>query len=148
MAKENPKKGLAFILYMETDLSQKEIAEQLDTTEATVSSWATKGDWRQKKAVDALSPDKLVREFYNQAYEITEKAKKEQRTVTSSEADALVKLASAIDKLDRKVSPSIATAIFMRYNNWLRVQDLELVKKNMPYQMRYLQELIKPEGGK
>jgi predicted transcriptional regulator len=148
MARENPKKGLAFILYMETDLSQKEIADQLDTTEATVSKWANADNWKQKKAVDALSPDKLVREFYNQAFDIMEKAKKDNRPVNSSEADSLVKLAAAIDKLDRKVSPSIVTAAFMRFNNWVRVQDLELVKKMMPYQMRYLQELIKPEGSK
>ena len=146
MARENPKKGLAFILYMETDMSQKEIADQLDTTEQTVSKWANADNWKQKKAVDSLSPDKLVREFYTMAFEIREKARDEGRPITSAEADALVKLASAIDKLDRKVSPSIVTGVFMRFNNRLREQDLELLKKLMPYQMQYLQELIKPEG--
>lgn len=148
MAKPNPKRKLAFMLYMESDLSQLEIAEHLEVTPVTISKWAREDDWKHKKSVDSLSPDKLVREFYEMAFEIREKAKHENRPINSQEADALVKLASSIEKLDRKVSPSIVTAVFMRFNNWLRIKDLDLVKRMMPLEMEYLQDLVKPEGNK
>ena len=145
MAKANQKRDLARILYFDSDFSQKEIAEHVGTTEQTVSKWANEGKWREQKAVETLSPDKLVREYYYQSDVITNAAREDKRPLTASEADALVKLASAIDKLDRKISPSVTMSVLMRFNHHLKIVAPELVPQIVKHEMDYVNTLIKPE---
>jgi predicted transcriptional regulator len=145
MAKANPKKQLAEILFMENNMSQKEIADMLGTTQVSVSKWSKAGDWDHKRAVNALSPDTLIRQYYQLSKDINDLIKKEERTATSGEADALLKFAAAIEKLDKKVNPSIVTAVFMRFNNYLKLLNLPLAKELIKYQMPYLESLINPE---
>ena len=43
--------------------SQKEIAEILKVTEATVSKWANEDNWKTQKETDQLSSRKLITSF-------------------------------------------------------------------------------------
>ena len=95
--------------------------------------------------MNALSPDTLIRQYYQLSKDINDLIKKEERTATSGEADALLKFAAAIEKLDKKVNPSIVTAVFMRFNNYLKLLNLPLAKELIKYQMPYLESLINPE---
>lgn len=140
--KTNPKKELAEILFIDADYSQKEIAQELGISENTIVKWADIEGWKQKKAIRTLSPDKLIAAYYDQSDKIIQDAKEAERTLSSKECDALNKLAAAIEKLDKKVSPSINMAVFIRFNNYLKVIDNELVKKLLSYQKDYIQTLI------
>ncbi|CAN5435523.1 hypothetical protein BH09BAC1_BH09BAC1_04900 [soil metagenome] len=144
MSKPNPKKELAHLLYLETDQSQKEIAAAVETTEQTLVKWVDAGGWKQEKQATTLSPDKLIRRYYDQSSRVLDIADEESRALTSAETDVLVKLAAAIEKLDKKVNPSITMAVLMRFNNHLKLVAPELVKQIVRHQLEYVQTLIKP----
>jgi len=138
MAKENKKRKLALTLYKESDLTQKEIADQIDVTEATISKWAHEGNWKELKAIETMSPDKLMRELYLQCDKIIETARDESRALNSKEADALVKLSTAIKSLDKRINPSIVYGVFMRFGKFTKAIDPEFTKKLTQYQNDFI----------
>ena len=116
MAKEHPQKELARMLYVEHGMDAKAISEQLPISEVTLSKWVTKEDWRQQRQVRMLSPDKLIVLYYQQSEQIIKRATEEERAITPAEADSLNKLASSIQKLDKKIDPSISMSVFKSFN--------------------------------
>ncbi len=64
MAKENPKKKLAYELYMNTAMSQKEIGQALEVSEKTVSLWANAGAWDSLKTAGSITAPELVAGYY------------------------------------------------------------------------------------
>lgn len=145
--KENSEvKKLAELLYMNTEMTQKEIAEYVSRNEHTISRWATEYGWEERKRALILSPDKLIREYYAQAELITKNAKQAERALTTAECDALNKLSSAIAKLDKRVDPSVVMSVFIRYNNYVKAFDLELAKRNALVQRDFIQTLISIRG--
>lgn len=144
--KKNPKRELAFILYIETDLTQAEIAERVGTSAVSLSKWAIEGDWEHKKAIDTLSSQKLIREYYHMSFSITELIRTEKRVATNTEIDSLSKLAAAIEKIDKKTNPHIVMSVLTGYNKYLVTQDLELAQANADYQLAYVSELLNKKG--
>ena len=140
--RKNPQEQLAEILFIDADYTFKQISQELNVSEKTVGKWADKGEWETQKKVRNLSPDKLIASYYEESDLIRQKAREEQRPLSAKECDALNKLASAIEKLDKKVSPSINMAVFIRFNNYLKVIDNDLVKKLIPFQKDYIQALL------
>jgi transposase len=141
--KYNEKKQYAEILFIVSGYTQKQIAEELSVTEKTIGQWVEKFGWKEKKAVQNLSPTKLIQSYYEQSDLILKKAKEDDRPITSKEADSLNKIASAIEKLDKKISPSLNMEVFMRFNNFLQSIDLDLTKQLIPFQKEYIQTLIR-----
>jgi transposase len=142
MAAEHPKKKHAYFLFVENGLDAKAISDMLGVSENTISKWNKAEDWKGQRTRRMLAPDKLISHYYEQSEVIIQTAKDENRPLTSSEADALVKLASAISKLDKKVDVSITTSVLRRFNNYLLQIDLELSKAFIPHEKGYVQMLI------
>jgi len=143
MAKAHPKKELARMMYVEHGIDAKAISEMLDISENTISKWVNSYEnWKQQRQVRMLSPDKLISHFYEQSEEIIKQSKDEKRPINSGEADALNKLASAIQKLDKKIDPSISMSVFRNYNNYLMQIDPLLAKQNAEHQLMYIQQLM------
>lgn len=145
MSREHPKIRQAWKLYVEQGLDAKEIHHFLGIAESTLSKYVKAENWKAQRASRTLSPDKLITLYYAQSDAIVQKAKDENRAITVSEADALNKLATAIQKLDKKVDSSISMSVLRNFNNWLLQINPDAAKTLVEYQTHYIQFLINAE---
>ena len=136
------KKKLAEQLFVHNDMDGKEVAQQIGVTEKTISNWRTVGHWDNLRSAKTLTKDNLVRNLYEQAYLITERAKEANKTLTSAETDQLVKIATSIEKLDKKHSLQLVIQVFKNFNNYVKQVDLDFAKVLTDMQRKYLQTLI------
>jgi len=104
MAKENHLKKLAYELFMSTDMTQKEIAESIRSTEKTLSLWAKDGGWKTiKTAISITEPEliagyyKIIQKIQGMMLSLDEGNIKEMNTY----ADAISKIQSKIKALKR-----------------------------------------------
>ncbi|MFK5855121.1 MAG: helix-turn-helix domain-containing protein [Bacteroidota bacterium] len=144
------KREKAKILYLNSDLSQKKIAENIGVTENTISSWIDKYGWRELKAAMTVTKDKVVEMTWRQIAEIGQKAIDEERTQTPAETDQIVKLLKVVKEAEGVINVSIVMQVFMDFDKFLmnRVpsskddEKLNLVKKINEYQDLYVTNMI------
>lgn len=144
--KRNPKRDLAELLFVEAGMLQKEIAQELDIGEHTIGRWKDEDNWDLKKQVKTLSPENLIKQFYEQSELIVNSAKANGRPLNSKECDALNKLASSIQKIDKRTDPSILMNVLVQFNNYLKTQDLDMAKSMLPYQKQFILQKLSNEN--
>lgn len=138
--KKSKKAELAEQLYLEAGMDGKEIAEYLDTTEATVSRWNQKYKWKEKKAAKTITRDSIIRHLYSQALKISQDAEDQKRSLTTSETDQLVKIATSIEKLDKKLNVTTCVMVFKAFIEYLVRQEggLNVAKGITSFQKSFL----------
>jgi hypothetical protein len=140
--KLNAKQQLARLLYMESTKTQKEIAAIVGTTEHTMSNWVERFNWKVERGANEVTPDKIVADFLVMIAEFKDKLREEKRFPTPAEADAINKLAATVERLDKKLNPSIMMNVFMRFNDWLSLIDPDLAKRSAEYQLQFVQSVL------
>ena len=68
-------KDLAKVLFVNDDISQKEIAERINCTEKTVSKWVKEGDWEKLKTSLLVTKDSQLSALYSQLQSVNEEIK-------------------------------------------------------------------------
>jgi uncharacterized protein YjcR len=140
----NPqKRQLAERLFVQTDLSQKEIAADLDVSEKSLSKWKTEGKWDQLKAAATTGTSNLVKALLEENQGIVDDARQEKRRINSKEADIISKNASTIERLDKKLNLVTVIEVFTNYNKWLVERNPQLASQNTDWQRKYLATLTK-----
>ena len=133
MTKTNiDKKGIAKSLYLDGNYTQEEIADKVSTTRQTVARWIKDGNWDSIKASVAITPAQIIAQWNRQIIEVNNAiAGREEgkRFATPAEADALAKLAGAINKLQNDIGVSDCVSVAMRFLSWLRPLDIEAAKQ-------------------
>lgn len=133
MTKTNiDKKGIAKSLYLDGNYTQEEIADKVGTTRQTVARWIKDGSWDSIKASVAITPAQIIAQWNRQIIEVNNAiARREEgkRFATPAEADALAKLAGAINKLQNDIGVSDCVSVAMRFLSWLRPLDIEAAKQ-------------------
>jgi uncharacterized protein YjcR len=138
---KNKELRLAEQLYVYDDMSQKEIAEYLNVSEKTISNWKEKGDWDKMKSARSLTRDSIIKGLYENALLITNTAKEAKRPLNSKEMDAIVKIASSIEKLDKKFNIPVVIGVFKEFNNWVVNIDPNMAIKLTEYQRKFIYHL-------
>jgi uncharacterized protein YjcR len=137
------KKQLAERLYVQTDLTQKQIAEDLKVSEKTMSKWAKDGNWAQLRAASTTGTANLITALLEENQAIADEARDAKRRMTSKEADIINKNANTIEKLEKKVSLVMNIEVFTNYNKWLVELNPKLAGDNTEWQRKYLATLTK-----
>ncbi len=160
MAKDKERKT-ARILYVEQGRNQKEIAQLLGITPRSVGSWVQKYGWKKERTARTATPGKridnikaIITQLSEERLELTEKVHKELSLGNTNEAAELRKEISKIDagvanwnktlitiEAENKINLSVYITVMERIFDAMRISDIELFMKSIPFQEQHLQKI-------
>ena len=101
------KKDWAKLLFLKTQMNQKEIALKVQTTEKTLGKWIKEANWDLLRSSFTITKEQELRRIYQQIHEMNNAiANREEgkRYADGKEADTLSKLAGAARNLETDIS--------------------------------------------
>lgn len=104
----------AFTMYC-AGMLQKDIADTIGVTPKTISKWAEDDEWEKKRSAGTVTRTELVNKTLQKIAAILDGDGSD-----SQVADQLAKLATLIEKLDKKNSPVIAIEVFEKFVAYLQ----------------------------
>ena len=140
------KRTLALQLFLHTDMTQEEIAKSVGWTAKSFTLNKVKYKWAELKAAHSTTRSSNVAGLLTQISLMLEMARKEKRPLTVKETDSIVKLSSAIEKIDRKESIGGYIQCFSAFSTYLSQVNPELAGKVVSEQDRFIQIKIQELG--
>lgn len=147
--KYKQKQEKAKILYLNSSLNQKQIAEQVSVTENTISKWVEKFGWKTVKAAMSVTKDSIIKNAYAQIAAIQDKITGEERISTPAETDQMLKLSKLISDLNKKIDASVVIQVFTDFEKNLhqrthsdRELNIEFLKKVNRYHDLYVTNML------
>lgn len=115
------KRELAQYLFVNDNLSQKEIALKVGASENTVSKWVKDGKWDMLRSSMTITRQEQLSRLYDQIAALNKNIVDNQDGIPSSkDADILSKLSIAIRKLENEASIADIIEVSRRVMDWLR----------------------------
>lgn len=117
---------------MSGQYQQKEIAELVGVTVQTISRWVNAEKWDVELASLTITKDKQLARYYSQINEINEAISMRepgQRFANSKEADTLLKLSSAAQKLESETGVRDIINVSIGLLEWVRGFDTDKAKE-------------------
>jgi len=130
------KKDWAKLLYLKTQMNQKEIAAKVQTTEKTLGKWVKTGKWDVLKSSFTITKEQELRRIYQQISSLNdaiEGREEGKRFPDGKEADTLSKMASAARSLETDTSISQIIDTSMEIVRWIQETDFEKAKELSDY---------------
>lgn len=122
-------KEFAKSLYIGGGLTQKEIAARISVTETTLTKWIKVGKWDSLKKSLLTTKQNQLSFLYDQLdYLNTEIKKRDSKVATAKEADVIIKLTAAINRLETETSIGDTVEVARNFIEFVRPQNLELAK--------------------
>lgn len=113
------KKELARILYM-SGAPQQEIADKVGVSRVTVNRWVGEGSWKEQRAAKAVTRPELINKLLHSIDRMLEQATQSQGPeALAGLGDKLAKVASAIDKLDKKANVVDTIEVCIAFGRWV-----------------------------
>jgi len=138
---------LAQLYYMRGE-TQKSIAIKTGVSETTISKWAEKGKWAIRRAGMNVTRPELVNKTLLAINDILENYSESEDPQKTLDADKLCKLASIIEKLDKKTNIVTIIEITSNFERWLinrsrfdKEVTNEFIQKVNAYQQYYIDDL-------
>lgn len=124
---------LAKMLFVHESLTQKEISSRIGVSEVTISKWANTDNWESYKVSITITKEEQLKSLYRQLSALNNDiAEREQKYPTASEADAISKLANAIDKMESDIGVSDIVSVGKKFLTWVRKFDLKKAQDITP----------------
>jgi hypothetical protein len=130
------KKDWAKLLYLKTQMNQKEIAAKVETTEKTLGKWVTINKWDLLRSSFTITKEQELRRIYQQIHELNnsiENREEGKRFANTKEADTLSKMASAARSLETDTSISQIIDTSIQIIKWIQHSDFEKAKELSDY---------------
>lgn len=147
--KSEDKREFARVLFM-SGQQQNAIAEKVGTSKQTINRWVAENGWAEQRAAQSITRPELVNKLLRTIDRLLEQVNdSEDPTLIAGFGDKLSKLASVIEKLDKKANVVDAIEVFMAFGKWLQYRASnddeltpELLKAINRYQDLYISELL------
>ena len=147
-ADREKQRALARSLYL-SGMEQKEISEKIGASRTSVSKWCVEGNWKEIRAAKSVTRTELVNKLLLTIDSlITQVNASGDPTLLAGLGDKLTKLASAIEKLDKKAGVVDVIEVFMDFSRFLeqraqsdRAHSVDLLKAINRYQDIYVTSL-------
>ena len=117
------KREWAELLYMQNQLTQKEIAEKVGVAEKTISGWKEKYVWEQLRKSLLTSKADLVRFLYNVLDKLRQNIEAGDGIGDSKQADQVIKYTAAIKNLETDASIGDLMEAGMQFHKYMQVVD-------------------------
>jgi len=130
--KQDTKKKNAKALFITGQYQQKEIAELVGVTVQTISRWVNSEKWDVELASLTITKEKQLARYYMQINEINEAIAgkdKGQRYANAKEADTLLKLSTAAQKLETDTGVRDIIDVSIGLLEWVRKFDTDKAKE-------------------
>lgn len=139
------KKELARILYLGGE-SQVTISERVGVSKVTVTRWVQDGGWKEMRAAKNITRPELINKALLTINKILDSINEsDDPSVIANVGDKLSKLASFIEKLDKKANVVDVIEVFTAFNKWIQLRmqtdpelTPELVKAINKYQDQFV----------
>jgi len=126
-------RALAKMLFVHESLTQKEISARIDVSEVTISKWSNADNWESYKVSITITKEEQLKSLYRQLSALNNDiAERDQKYPTASEADAISKLANAIDKMESDIGVSDIVSVGKKFLTWVRKFDLKKAQDITP----------------
>ena len=136
------KAEIARLLYLSTEKTQKEICEVVGWSEKTFTEQKQKGKWHELRDTKSLTKQQIISMLHTQTLKLVEAAKDDDRLLSAREVDSIAKLASSIDKLEKKATIETYIEVFEEYNKWLMTVNMNFAQINNHHQDLFIQSKI------
>lgn len=148
-ADKDKRRETARTLYLK-GMEQKDIAEMVGVTPATISRWAIAENWKETRAAVGITRPELVNKLLIAIDKLIEQVNaSEDPTAVAGLADKLAKMSAVVEKLDKKANVVDAVEVFMAFSKWLEYRAQsdaeitpELIKTINKYQDKYIIEAM------
>jgi transcriptional regulator with XRE-family HTH domain len=122
-------KEFAKALYIGGGITQKEIAGRISVTETTLTRWIKVGKWDSLKKSLLTTKQNQLGFLYDQLdFLNTDISKREFKVAEGKEADTIIKLTAAINRLETETSIGDTVEVARNFIEFVRPQNLELAK--------------------
>lgn len=121
--KNATKKEIAKDLFLTGKYQQKEIAEKVGVAENTIGRWAKNGKWELLRANLTTTKENVLSNWYAQLSEMNKSIAgrpEGERVPTSSESDRMIKISSAINKLESETGISEVSSVCIKVCEFTR----------------------------
>lgn len=122
------------------DITFKAVAEHFGFSEKTIGTWARKYDWKDKRLDFHASPTRIKQRLQQEALRITNGEDERFK------ADAIAKLMSAIDRLNKRADPVVVHKILKDLDHFISETDPDFAKKCTQFHKQFLQHRINLEN--
>lgn len=126
--KKTQERDYAKLLFTQLGLTQKEVAAKVGVTEKTISKWKDEENWEELKTVLTTTRSTVIKNLQRQMELWQMKIGDE--LAGTKEVDILVKLANAINSLEKETGISEMVDTGMKFIQFLQQHDMDLAKKN------------------
>ena len=121
-------KEFARTLYLRENLTQAEIAERVGVSRQTVIRWVGAEKWDELKASISMTAEEQIRNLQRQVIEINNSILNREsgnRYANAKEADTIVKLTTAINKLQTEAGIHEIVGVGAAFVDFMRPIELE-----------------------
>ena len=139
MSPKRSEQDLAKDLYMQTDLTQQQIADMLDVNRRSVWLWIKNGKWEEMKLAAKQMPGLILQDIFNHITAVNDKIREREpgdRCPTMEEVEKLRKLINMTNSIKKKHTGSYMEA-FGEILCYVRKEDRELAAKLAPHIENY-----------
>ena len=137
-------KGQAKLLFLYESLTQKEIAARVGVSEVTLSKWANLEKWDSLRVSITITKEEQLKSLYRQLSAMNNAiAERDQKYANAAEADAISKLANAIDKMETDIGVSDMVSVGKKWLTWLRNYDLKKAQEITPLFDAFIKNSLK-----
>lgn len=138
--KKSNSQELAKILYM-SGVTAEEIADKVGVCRQTVSRWINTLGWKEMRAASSITRPELVNKVLVSISNLLDRANEmNDDEAAAGLGDKLIKLANAIEKLEKKSSVVDRVDTMIDFENWL-VRNRELYPELTPEVTRLVNRL-------
>ena len=126
----------AQFLYVQTDLSKTDIADQLAISRTTLHQWIRDNNWERLRRSGEFIPAFIAENIYQAIGNLSEHILSEERVgkpITLQEANTMYKLTLTIGKLKTRPTLNENMETFARFTEHLVNKDYELAKTIQPH---------------
>lgn len=133
-------KPLAEHYFINLGWTIKAISDFLGISERTIGTWKADGKWEESRDLIVAAPHKIKTVLLEELKKI---ANGQESKVN---ADALAKVAKAIESLDDKISIPVVISVFQEFDLWMVDQDPKIALQFTEYHRKFILHKINVDG--